>query len=122
MAHAIAHLKRDGNGVTAAVDLAATDKDIYPLTLVTDAVVPLKAPTQAEAAAVANLLAYGAGPGQTRGTGLGELPDGYLPLSESLLAQNAAARKWVLARAGGPAPSPSTGGKTGSHSSEAGSP
>ncbi|HVU74687.1 MAG TPA: hypothetical protein VHE83_17120, partial [Mycobacteriales bacterium] len=104
-AAALAHMTADANGVTRALDLTSTDPAIYPLTMVTSAVLPTDS-APADAAKIAALLDYAAGPGQTTGDALGDLPEGYLPLPAALIAQLQVARAAVVA--GAPAsPSPS---------------
>src|SRR4051812_12617548 len=107
MTAAISHQVVGSNGVTRDVDLSSKDRAIYPLTMVTNAVVPLHAGAK-NGRAVARFLDYAAGPGQVSGDVLGQLPPGYLPLPKDLLALNRAASQAVLA------PKPAAGDPHGS--------
>jgi ABC-type phosphate transport system substrate-binding protein len=111
MRTALAHMSVDDNGVTRSVDLDSTAKGVYPLTTVTDAVVPLHAP-KSEAESVARFLDYAVGPGQVPGSKLGELPDGYLPLTSDLVRLNRVAKAAVLAPKPTSDPSGHDGGRS----------
>ncbi|MFF3560611.1 hypothetical protein ACFYXS_11315 [Streptomyces sp. NPDC002574] len=76
-----------GTPVREVDPAAAKAKDAYPLTQLVHAVVR---PASLDAAArqdYAKLLRYAAGSGQTTGTGPGELPPGYAPLTSALRSQ-----------------------------------
>lgn len=78
---------------TAVLDpkLPAPAAGAYPLTMVTYAAI---APLALDADArddYASFLEYAVGPGQSRGSALGSLPVGYVPLPEDLRAQSRAA-------------------------------
>jgi hypothetical protein len=55
----------------------------YPGTLLVYTDVPTKGLAKADAANYAKLLLFAAGSGQTPGTGNGQLPDGYLPMTSA---------------------------------------
>ncbi len=55
----------------------------YPGTMVVYAAVPTSGLTATQAADLASVLRFAAGPGQTPGSGVGQLPAGYLPLEAS---------------------------------------
>lgn len=55
----------------------------YPGTMLVSLAVPTKGLPPAEAAGLSQLVAYAAGPGQTPGLGLGQLPAGYLPITSA---------------------------------------
>lgn len=74
---------------TAWPDLAALPDDGYPLTLVTYAAANatnLQEDAE-ERGDYADLIEYAAAAGQTPGTGIGDLPEGYAPLTPELSAQ-----------------------------------
>jgi hypothetical protein len=91
---------------------AAKVADAYPLTVLSYAVA---APNQLAADAAkdyATFVRYAAGPGQTPGTGPGQLPDGYAPLPTALRQQALKAATDIQNRVGPKASagaSPSTG-------------
>jgi hypothetical protein len=93
MAAAVASMTKDANGVLQP-NVTPTSKDAYPLTVVTyAATVPGKL-TSNQRSDYARLLNYAASEGQVPGTTAGSLPDGYLPLPSTLVAQtNVAAAK-----------------------------
>jgi hypothetical protein len=62
---------------------SAKGKNAYPGTMLVYADVPTSGLTPSLAGEYSQLLRFAVGAGQTPGTGLGELPDGYLPLTES---------------------------------------
>jgi hypothetical protein len=78
----------------------------YPLTTMSYAIVDLDAATAEQRQAFATMLDYAAGEGQRPGTGLGQLPPGYAPLTPALAAQTVAASVLLRERPGA-APSPS---------------
>jgi uncharacterized membrane protein YgcG len=78
----------------------------YPLTTLTYAVI---APTALSATAAndyANLIRYGVGAGQVPGINPGQLPDGYVPLPQSLRAQALTSATIIQERKGGTPPAP----------------
>lgn len=76
-------------------DPAETSDTAYPLTMVTYAAIrPLVLDTAARADYAA-FLDFVAGPGQTSGTGIGELPVGYTPLPAALRTQLTGAAEQV---------------------------
>jgi hypothetical protein len=103
------------NGVKQ-VNLASTDKDAYPLTMVIYAVVPTSGISHGKAAAIAKFLDYAAGQGQTPGTRPGQLPPGFAPLPASMRAQTRKDAYDVLHQTGASTPSKTTNPGTGSTS------
>ena len=95
----------------------------YPGTLVVYAAVPTSGLAPTAAADYAALLTFAAGPGQTPGEGIGQLPPGYLPLTAAdglggLAAYTVAAAADVAAQNGQVPPlTPASGGSGGSGSS-----
>jgi hypothetical protein len=77
------------------------------MTMVIYAVVPTSGISKAKAAAISRFLDFVATSGQTTGASPGELPDGYLPLPESLRQQTLKAATEVLDQAGAAKPKPS---------------
>ena len=102
----------------------------YPGTLVVYAAIPTSGLPAAAATDYADLLTFAAGPGQTPGEGVGQLPPGYLPLTAAdglggLAAYTVAAAADVAAQNGQvpslTSSSGGSGGGSGSSSSEGGS-
>ncbi len=87
----------------ADTDFSALSRDAYPLTLTLYAAVNRASAELDEAARgdYADLLAYAAGPGQQRGDRPGQLPRGYVSLTDAQRAATDAAAKLLLTR---PAP------------------
>ncbi|AWB95421.1 hypothetical protein DCE93_06910 [Agromyces badenianii] len=76
----------------AQLDFTTLSGDAYPLTTTLYAAVNLSS-KRLDAAArehFAGFLDYSAGPGNVRGAAPGELPDGYVPLTEAQIARTAA--------------------------------
>ncbi|PWC04310.1 hypothetical protein [Agromyces badenianii] len=76
----------------AQLDFATLSGDAYPLTTTLYAAVNLSS-KRLDAAAreqFAGFLDYSAGPGNVRGAAPGELPDGYVPLTEAQIARTSA--------------------------------
>lgn len=73
------------------VDPAKVTGAGYPLTTVTYAAANLSRSTAANRVAIANLINQVTTTGQTAGTSVGQLPTGYLPLTDAMKAQAAAA-------------------------------
>ncbi len=89
----------------------------YPGTMLVYASLPTRALSSRNAANLATWLRYVAGPGQVRGTAVGQLPAGYLPLTSAngLGAQSAYTLRAVSAVAAQTGSVPSiTGGNVGS--------
>ena len=114
------------------VDYAALRKhaSAYPGTMVVYTSVPLKNLPSQDAKDYAKLLTFFAGPGQHPGTGQGDLPSGYLPMTSAnglgaMVAYTTKAAKAVAAQQGtlhptvvSPPPSSGSSGPSGSsHSS-----
>jgi hypothetical protein len=95
----------------------------YPGTLVVYAAIPTSGLPAAAATDYADLLTFAAGPGQTPGEGVGQLPPGYLPLTAAdglggLAAYTLAAAADVAAQNGQVPPlTPASGSSGGSGSS-----
>jgi hypothetical protein len=85
----------------------------YPLTAVTYAVTAPILLTAADAEKYADFIRYAVGTGQVRGTGVGQLPLGYTPISTTLRTQAIAAAADIQKRVG-PPKQPSSGGSGGS--------
>jgi len=113
------------NEFESAVGAAA-----YPGTMLVYAAVPTSGLSTADAADYAALLSFAAGPGQTPGGGVGQLPPGYLPITAAdglggLAAYTLAAAADVAAQNGQVPPlTPASGdaGDAGSGSSTASAP
>jgi hypothetical protein len=71
----------DSSGWPIPYDTLRGKNDAYPGTMFVYADVTATGLPAKDAAAYADLLRYLAGPGQVRGEGSGQLPDGYLPLT-----------------------------------------
>jgi len=74
----------------SVVDPAKVGAGAYPLTMITYSAVNLKASTPELRAAYASFLEYVATSGQVSGTGIGELPPGYLPLDAASIERTKA--------------------------------
>ncbi len=98
----------------------------YPGTMVVYAAVPTSGLPAGDAADYAALLTFAAGPGQTPGEGVGQIPPGYLPITAAnglggLAAYTLAAAADVAAQNGQVPPlTPPSGGSGGSGSSTSG--
>jgi hypothetical protein len=103
------HSMREHGGMVR-LDPADVDLGAYPLATITYAAVRPFANDDNARADYAALLDYAAGPGQVPGRKLGQLPPGYLPLSEAL-AQRTAGVADAL-RTLKPEKQPSSGGTT----------
>jgi hypothetical protein len=92
------------DGITQDDNENTTNPDAYPLTMVVYAMVPTSHTPKAEAAKIAQWLDYVAGAGQVQGTGAGQLPAGYLPLTARMRAQTLQAAYDVLHQNGATPP------------------
>lgn len=81
----------------------------YPMTQVTYAVTAPRQLSADEAKAYSRFVTYVTGAGQTPGLAPGQLPEGYLPLTDELRAQARAAAA-LIAKRGGPLPSADSDG------------
>ena len=106
MAAAVKEMTKTSAG-TLQTNYTTTNPAAYPMTMVIYAVVPTGGISKAKAAAIAKFLDFVATSGQTTGTTPGELPQGYLPLPESLRQQTLKAATEVLDQVGNPKPKPS---------------
>ncbi len=79
------------NPAVKQVDPAKVSADGYPLTTVVYAAVNLSGSTSDSRKSVAKMITYIVGDGQTEGTQVGQLPEGYLPLTGDLQSQGKAA-------------------------------
>jgi hypothetical protein len=102
IATALSTAKPDSAGLVH-VNPAAPGAGGYPLVDVTYAAVRTNQ-TPAALGDFAALIDFAAGPGQTQGVDPGQLPDGYLPLPESLRAQATAAAAALRADENPPPP------------------
>ncbi|MFZ0251006.1 MAG: hypothetical protein WAL61_13750, partial [Acidimicrobiales bacterium] len=97
----------------------------YPGTMVVYAAIPTSGLPSQAAADYADILTFAAGPGQTQGEGVGQLPPGYLPLTAAdglggLADYTVAAAADVAAQNGQvPALTPASGGSGGAAASSA---
>jgi hypothetical protein len=106
MAAAVKDMTKTSAG-TLQTNYTTTDRAAYPMTMVIYAIVPTGGISAAKAAAISKFLDFVAGSGQTTGASPGELPEGYLPLPESLRQQTLKAATEVLDQVGNPKPKPS---------------
>ena len=96
------------NGVTQ-VDPKLVPSTGYPMTMVTYAAVNVTKAPAASRALIASMLNQVTTTGQVSGTALGQLPPGYLPLTEAMKAQASTAATAIQAYvAPSPSPSPSS--------------
>ncbi len=91
----IASAKVNADGTTRTPDPATRNPRAYPLPLLVSAALSTKA-DKADRSAMADLLDYVVGDGQVPGQELGQLPEGYAPLSADLAAQLRKAKAAVL--------------------------
>ncbi len=95
MTQAVAAAVATGTPGVSVVDPAKVGAGAYPLTLITYSAVNLKASTPELRASYANFLEYVATSGQVSGTGVGELPPGYLPLDAAAIERTKAIAQTV---------------------------
>lgn len=110
MTAALGDMKPNGTSgtvATVAMDYSSTDAAAYPLTMVQYALVQTSGMDKTQADKIGRLLDYAAGAGQTSGDAVGNLPGGYVPLSDTLKAQTTKAATEVRAQV---APTPAPGG------------
>lgn len=88
------------NHVTQQVKVNGTVKNAYPLTMIIYAMVPTGGVSKQKAAKIAQWLDFVANQGQQPGTGAGQLPPGYLPLTAKMRAQTLQAATEVLDQTG----------------------
>ena len=105
MAAAVKDMTKTSAG-TLQTNYTTTDPAAYPMTMVIYAIVPTGGISAAKAAAISQFLDFVATSGQTTGAAPGELPEGYLPLPESLRQQTLKAATEVLDQVGNPKPKP----------------
>ncbi len=91
---------------TYDLDPAARRRGIYPLTMIQSIIAPTAGLSKPAAGKVAAIIRYATGPGQIPGTGLGQLPAGYIPVTPVMAKQAVAAAAAVAAQTGGPSPAP----------------
>lgn len=76
--------KNDSGGWNLPYDkLRSSGVAAYPGAMLVYADIPTTGLAKADAQAYASILKYVIGPGQVPGTGIGQLPDGYLPLTSA---------------------------------------
>lgn len=93
---------------TYDLDPASKAAGVYPLTMVTSVMAPAAGLDRTTATKLAAIIRYASGPGQVTGTGLGQLPAGYVPVTAAMRAQAAAAATEIGDQtAATPTPSPS---------------
>lgn len=85
------------------VDATKRENAVYPLSMMTYAVVNVCSPNLDALRDYANLLEYSAGAGQVQGDGVGQLPDGYVALDAEAKALSAATQKVIRAEIAKPA-------------------
>ena len=90
------------NAAVKQVDPAKVSASGYPLTTVVYAAVNLTGSTAASRTNLSKLIMYVAGTGQTSGTQVGQLPNGYLPLTSDLQTQASAAATAIASYTGSP--------------------
>ena len=91
MTAALSALKVQGTTSVKQVDPASVTGAGYPLTTVVYATVNLSGTDSAARGSLAKMIRYIAGSGQTPGPQIGQLPAGYLPLTDELKQQASAA-------------------------------
>ena len=121
MTAALQGMTSAGDG-TKQVNLASTNKDAYPLTMVIYAVVPTSGTSHTKAAAIARFLDFAAGAGQHPGVQPGQLPPGFAPLPASMQAQTRKDATDVLHQTGATPPQKTTNPGTGPGTSPAPNP
>ena len=121
MTAAVSAMTTNPDGITKDDNLTTTDPSAYPLTMVSYAMVPTGGISHTMAVKIAQWLTFVAGAGQTQGTGLGQLPPGYLPLPASMRQQTLKAAYDVLHQTGNHASHGSGHGGSGSGSGGSGS-
>ena len=106
MAAAVKDMTVNPDGITRSMNYTAKDPAAYPLTMIIYAIVPTSGISKTKAKAIATFLDDIATTGQTQGTAPGELPSGYLPLTQALREQTLKAADAVLNQTGNPKPKP----------------
>ncbi|MFD7441914.1 hypothetical protein [Streptomyces sp. NPDC059909] len=114
-----AAMKPSGVAGVLSPDPATKARNAYPLTLLTYAATVPERLAKKEGQDYAALLKYAAGAGQQPGVAAGTLPEGYVPLPQSLRAQTRAAADAIASRAGTSSAGP--GGDAGGSGSAGGS-
>jgi hypothetical protein len=95
MAAAVAAQEDTGTSEVAVIDPATLPTDAYPLTTLMYAAVNVNALDQAQRDQYADLIEYAVTTGQTPGSSIGQLPEGYLPLTDDLRDQALAAVRTI---------------------------
>ncbi|GAA1743665.1 hypothetical protein [Aeromicrobium alkaliterrae] len=95
MSRAVASAVATSTPGVSVVDPAKVGAGAYPLTLITYSAVNLQKSTPELRASYANFLEYVATSGQVSGTGIGELPPGYLPLDAAAIERTKAIAQTV---------------------------
>lgn len=103
----LAAMTHDPATGTYDLDPASKAAGVYPLTMVTSVMAPTAGLDRAVSTKLAAIIRYAGGPGQVTGTGLGQLPAGYIPVTAAMHAQAAAAATSIADQTGNrPTPSP----------------
>jgi hypothetical protein len=100
MLAAVAAAKPSAVGGVLKLDPMTTAKDAYPLTNLAYAVTAPSALDTKAGADYSAFLKYAVGAGQQPGIGIGQLPEGYVPLPDALRAQTVTAADKIAADAG----------------------
>ncbi len=93
-------LGASANPAVTQVDPAKVSANGYPLTTVIYAAVNLSHATSDSRKSIAKMITYIAGDGQTVGTQVGQLPAGYLPLTDNMATQAKSAASAIAAYTG----------------------
>ncbi|MBC7594386.1 MAG: hypothetical protein H7288_10660 [Kineosporiaceae bacterium] len=97
MSAALVALKPTGVRAVQQVDPSAIPSDGYPMTIVTYAAVNMSKTTDVSRPLISKMLRQVTTSGQVPGSEIGELPSGYLPLTDGLKAQGEKAAADVAA-------------------------
>jgi len=116
MAAAVSAMTTASNGITKDDNTTTTNPAVYPLTLVSYAMVPTGGISHQMAVKIAQWLTFVANAGQVQGSVPGQLPLGYLPLPTSMRQQTLKAAYAVLHQTGNHGSHGSPGGGSGSGS------
>ncbi|SMD15030.1 hypothetical protein [Kibdelosporangium aridum] len=108
VAQALRGTKLDEKTGVLSTDFEKLHPDAYPGMSIVYAGIPTTGLSPATAGNYAKFLDYAAEPGQVRGYAAGQLPDGYVPLSEPLREQTRNAAKAVREQKGEVPPPPAS--------------
>ncbi|WP_028046174.1 hypothetical protein [Cellulomonas sp. URHE0023] len=118
MAAAVAGATSAGPAQAFTLDAATLPDDAYPGTMIVQAAVPTTGLSSADAGHVAQFVTTATTEGQVPGPGNGQLPEGFLPITEfgataKLFAAAQASAAVIAAQKGIPASTPTTATSTG---------